>query len=1196
MANKYGYMAKIGLSDDGLQTSLKEIDSSLKEVDRSIAATDKAINNAGKAGLETTQLWEQQYDLLKTQIETTAEKLQGLESVQSKVAEAYDNGAIDYSVYIEFQNEIANTATKLENLKKRAEEANAALHPSADTSTYQTINTSLDGVNQRYANSRKELEEVNKALKVSGDNAQLMAQKNTLLGEAIHDAQVKLQVLTSQQERMNEAVRSGDTTAEEYRAFQREIANTQAELAALTEEQKNLGKAAEETGDKSEKGLEKTTDALKKVEKVAMATTAAVTAALGKLSSDALSAYSQHEQMTGGIETLFAGAEDTVIANAQNAYKTAGISANSYMETVTGFSATLLQGLGGDTQKAASIADQALIDMADNANKMGTAMGSIQYAYQGFAKQNYTMLDNLKLGYGGSQAEMARLINDSGVLNGQMMATAKNVKEIPFDKVIEAIHVIQTNLGITGTTAKEAESTIEGSLNKLKASWENALVEIAQPLDDFAQDGLTVLNDNVDEIKEALVDTMEEIKPLLDEGLEKAKNWIESGGLKEFSEDVVGTVEFIIDNKETLLGIFAALEISLGAERMNKVIDSSKEIISAINGIGDAANTAVGGVDAMSMSLSGWVAVAAVTITTAMALKTAIDNAADRLGEHSEEVNALDDEYKELNETLEEYNRLKAESIELAAQEAGQNIEDAKARAQSYKSQIDTLESLIAKNREYYGTNDLRGNELHYFDQSGNAVGNAGSFDEISDQLGSLYSNYYAANDIVRAYSETIDEATDNSVKHMGEVSEAAANSVKSGEEALASAWEHIRETTKAKMDELDDQLATHKIDDTQYWAQRKAYLEAHRDEESEEWWKYYDAVTGHYDKLSKTEKTAADKSAKEAETALKDSYSKRYEALKRQQKKNGYGDSWLADELKKMISELSEGSDLYNTYYDKWLDLTDKISDATKKATEKEVKEWKASSDKVSDAVEKKYEKVQQAFEKAKSSYINALDMSASDKPEDDIYSRMGLARPKSSEEEDTGNQYDFSSENISKQTKELDEYTRNMERLEKSDIPEEYLENIRSMSFDKRKEYVKELLKLSPERLKKHYADISKYYRSAEKAGRSETQSLRDDADKAAEEAKNTIKTSLDGLSSNAYESGKAAAEAYWKGFKEYKADTNKLMGVTSAGSGGTSSSAAAVTPVNLTINVNGKQVATVNTEDYLNKMKNEGGVIDV
>ena len=1046
------------------------------------------------------------------------------------------------------------------------------------------LQASLKDVDTAVKSLSREMKSVDNVIKQSGESAEMTAQKNEIYAQKAAQLTQKLTALKSVESSILSARDSGNISAEQYREYQREIASTEAAL-------KNLGKTTEETAQKT-LTLEDIVKA-NVISDIIVKGAEKVTAALKQISSDALEAYSKYEQMTGGIETLFAGAEDTVIANAQNAYKTAGISANSYMETVTGFSATLLQGLSGDTQKAAEIADRALIDMSDNANKMGTAMGSIQYAYQGFAKQNYTMLDNLKLGYGGSQAEMARLINDSGVLNGQMVATAENVKEIPFDKVIEAIHVIQTNLGITGTTAKEAESTIEGSLNKLKASWENALVEIAEPLDDFAQGGLTVLNDNVDEIKEALVGTMEEIKPLLDEGLEKAKNWIESGGLKEFSEDVVGTVEFIIDNKETLLGIFAALELSLGAERMSKVIDSSKEIISAINGIGDAANTAVGGVDAMSMSLSGWVAVAAVTITTAMALKTAIDNAADRLGEHSEEVNALDDEYKELNETLEEYNRLKAESIELAAQEAGQNIEDAKARAQSYKSQIDTLESLIAKNREYYGTNDLRGNELHYFDQSGNAVGNAGSFDEISDQLGSLYSNYYAANDIVRAYSETIDEATDNSVKHMGEVSEAAANSVKSGEEALESAWEHIRATTKAKMDELDGQLATHKIDDNTYWAQRKAYLEAHRDEDSEEWWKYYDAVNDHYDKLSKTEKTAADKSAKEAETALKDSYSKRYEALKRQQKENGYGDSWLADGLKKMLSELTEGSELYNTYYDKWIDLTDKISDATEKATEKEVKEWQTSSDKVSDAVEKKYEKVQQAFEKAKSSYINALDMSASDKPEDDIYSRMGLARPKSSEEEDTGNQYDFSSDTIEKQTKELDEYTRNMERLEKSDIPEEYLENIRSMSFDKRKEYVKELLKLSPERLKKHYADISKYYRSAEKAGRSDTQSLKDDADKAALAAKGSIQKSLSELGSDAYESGKAAAEAYWKGFAEYKSDTEKLMGVTAAGN---SKSAGITTPVNLTINVNGKQAATISTEEYLNQVKNQGGTLDV
>lgn len=1048
------------------------------------------------------------------------------------------------------------------------------------------LQTSIKDVDTAVKSLSREMKAVDSVIAQSGESAEMTAQKNELYSQKIAKLTEKLTALKSVENNVLSARNNGNISAEQFREYEREVVSTESALKRLTEEQKNLGKAAEETGDKSEKGLEKTTDALKKVEKVAMATTAAVTAALGKLSSDALSAYSQYEQLVGGIETLFAGAEDIVLENAENAFKTAGVSANNYMQTVTSFSATLLQGLDGDTEKAARIADQALIDMADNANKMGTAMGSIQYAYQGFAKQNYTMLDNLKLGYGGSQAEMARLINDSGVLNGQMVATAKNVKEIPFDKVIEAIHVIQTNLGITGTTAKEAESTIEGSLNKLKASWENALVEIAQPLDDFAQDGLTVLNDNVDEIKEALVDTMEEIKPLLDDTLEKVKDWIESGGLKELSENIVGTVEFIINNKETLLGIFAALELALGAERISKAVSGLKDVTSAINGIGDAANTAVGGVDAMSMSLSGWVAVATVTITTAMALKTAIDNAADRLGEHSEEVNALEERTAAINEQRKALEELSKTDTATAWRQADGGYKDTLVELAEISKRFEELKA----KRESGGTVNENGGFTYYTDEEIRAM---------DDELMSLEIQKNALIALKREQSQILTQYNEQEIavmeQHNAERADIISKSGNTAEEAVASAWEHIRATTKAKMDELDDQLATHKIDDTQYWAQRKAYLEAHRDEESEEWWKYYDAVTDHYDKLSKTEKTAADKSAKEAETALKDSYSKRYKALKRQQKENGYGDSWLADELKKMLSELTEGSELYNTYYDKWLDLTDKISDATEKATEKEVKEWKTSADKVSDAVEKKYEQVQQAFEKAKSSYISALDLSASQKAEDDVYSRLGLARPKNGEES-ADSQYDFSSDTIEKQTKELDEYTRNMERLEKSDIPEEYLENIRSMSFDKRKEYVKELLKLSPERLKKHYADISKYYRSAERAGRSDTQSLKDDADKAALAAKGSIQKSLSELGSDAYESGKAAAEAYWKGFKEYKADTDKLMGVTSAGSGGTSSSAAAVTPVNLTINVNGKQVATVNTEDYLNKMKNEGGVIDV
>lgn len=205
------------------------------------------------------------------------------------------------------------------------------------------------------------------------------------------------------------------------------------------------------------------------VSKAMTGAVAAIGTAAGVIIKSSLGVVANMEQQVGGVETLFKDSADNVIKNANRAYKTAQISANDYMSTVTSFSASLLQGLGGDTAKAAEIADMALIDMADNANKMGTNMQDIQNAYQGFAKQNYTMLDNLKLGYGGTQSEMIRLINDSGILNEKI----SDLDNVTFDQMIQAIHVIQQNLGITGTSAEEAGETIEGSVNSAKAAWEN---------------------------------------------------------------------------------------------------------------------------------------------------------------------------------------------------------------------------------------------------------------------------------------------------------------------------------------------------------------------------------------------------------------------------------------------------------------------------------------------------------------------------------------------------------------------------------------------------------------------------------------------------------------------------------------------------------------------------------------------------
>lgn len=233
--------------------------------------------------------------------------------------------------------------------------------------------------------------------------------------------------------------------------------------------------AGKEAGEKAGGGI---SEGIKKVggtiTKVAGAAIVAGAAAVGKIATDAISNYADYEQLVGGVETLFKDSAKTVQAYAQNAYKTAGLSANDYMETVTGFSASLLQSLDGDTELAAEVANKAISDMSDNANKMGSDMSSIQNAYAGFAKQNYTMLDNLKLGYGGTKSEMERLIKDANALKeAQGEVGALTIES--YADVIEAIHMVQDEMEITGTTALEAGTTISGSLTSVKATWENLL-------------------------------------------------------------------------------------------------------------------------------------------------------------------------------------------------------------------------------------------------------------------------------------------------------------------------------------------------------------------------------------------------------------------------------------------------------------------------------------------------------------------------------------------------------------------------------------------------------------------------------------------------------------------------------------------------------------------------------------------------
>ena len=272
---------------------------------------------------------------------------------------------------------------------------------------------------------------------------------------------------------------------------------------------------------------------------------AATSAAVTGLATLSIKQYAEWEQLVGGVETLFKDSSMIVQRYADNAFRSAGLSANEYMETVTSFSASLLQGLGGDTEKAAQIGNKAVVDMSDNANKMGTSMEMIQNAYQGFAKANFTMLDNLKLGYGGTKTEMERLLADAEKLTG-IKYDINN-----FADIIEGIHVIQTEIGITGTTAKEAEQTISGSASAMKAAWSNMLTGFANDSADF------------DDLINDLVDTV-----------------------GTFAENILPRVKIALEGIGEVLPILVEEFATLGMDLLPGLIETGGQVVhSLINGI-----------------------------------------------------------------------------------------------------------------------------------------------------------------------------------------------------------------------------------------------------------------------------------------------------------------------------------------------------------------------------------------------------------------------------------------------------------------------------------------------------------------------------------------------------------------------------------------------------------------------------------
>ncbi len=332
--------------------------------------------------------------------------------------------------------------------------------------------------------------------------------------------------------------------------------------------------------------------------KVGAAAVGAAATGIAVLTKNALNNYAEYEQLVGGVDTLFKDSSAKVQEYAANAYKTAGLSANEYMDTVTSFSASLLQSLGGDTEAAADMANVAITDMSDNANKMGTDMASIQNAYQGFAKQNYTMLDNLKLGYGGTKEEMQRLIDDANALNAAQ-GKYTNYSIESYADIVSAIHDVQVEMGIYGTTADEASTTIQGSVSSMKAAWVNLLVGIADDNANFKTlteqfvDSLVTVGENIipriniiiQGLTQLITEASQTIIPLAVQILLENLPSIVAAGM----DLIIALVSGILDNIDMLIDcVLEMVDVIVDnlIDNLPKLIDGGIRLIAALaNGL-----------------------------------------------------------------------------------------------------------------------------------------------------------------------------------------------------------------------------------------------------------------------------------------------------------------------------------------------------------------------------------------------------------------------------------------------------------------------------------------------------------------------------------------------------------------------------------------------------------------------------------
>ena len=1069
---------------------------------------------------------------------------------------------------------------------------------------YSALNEALKDINSASQKLNSELREINRELKLDPEDVTLAAQKMDVMKQSAEQAEKKLQELTKQQEAMNAALEAGKISDSYYREYQREIEKcnrTIKEYRQANEQAANAvddNAAAANDASRSVGGFGDTVKAIitsKAIIGLAEGAKAAAEALID-LGKSSVESYGELEQNLGGADAVFGQYSESIKKTAEDAYKTMGTSQSEYLATANKMGA-LFQGSGVEQQKSLELTEKAMQRATDMASVMGIETSAALEAVTGAAKGNYTMMDNLGVAMNATTLKAYTLSKGLDVA----WDSASNAQKAE----IAMQYFFENTEQYAGNFEREARETVSGSIGLLTASVESLMAGLGNSEADIVNltqnviDAFGSVKDNVMPVLQAVSDALPQVAQELVEAIPEVMP--EVAGMAEeiiaaLGEGLEAQLPNITDMAVELLTAFAQKL----TEALPAIADGAVLIVTTLaDGIGEALP------DLVPAAVEAVVKIA----------ESLLDNMDVILDAALKIIEGLTEGlFRALPGLLQEAPTIIAKLVTAltdAAYEIIIGVPEAIVNGivdglggydwtGGADKAIGNLKAALDKAAEKWNISEIWADKIVADD--GYEV--LGSQDEADARLQAALDELEAKNgELTGAYKELADELDASSAEASESISESGeqvADAMAGASDATSQAADESADQVTSKMDTLKAELKTleheyktHKISEEEYWKGRKSLLEEYKDDDNEEWHALYDKVTEHYDKLAETEKKAreqAEKKQKEEKKTQTSEAKKDFDDLLKQLT----DEEITREEFNKKYEEMT--ADLAQKEIDISKYASDKIADYDRKIRKENMTAWEKSSKEISDKITKNYENVTKAYEAARKKIISSAKLI-----DETVTDTSGNKR--------------YILSDFEKQRKELKKYREDLEKLRKTGISDDLMEQVMSLSYDsgERQGYISELLKMGESQRKKYYKDVDAYLAEASEAAKGE---VADDLAEADKQAKEGIEKIYGDMPENAYEKGVETAQAYIDGINKTMASAGSLRTMTadytassqtaaavaaSSGAAGSQGAQAAGTAavssggtnlysgnMQITINVAGKQAIKCTLDELIRKGK--------